>query len=130
MTQDVPGRGPARTTAPAAVDLGPRLRCTATTDGGLALRLEGSLDGDGVTRLHAALLDLTPEQALELTAGDVVVDLAAVDAVDLEALQLLVRLDQALESRGHTLRLSRPSPSLLRIVAGAGLLDALPLTTT
>ena len=113
-----------------AVDLGPHLRCTATTDGPLVLALVGSLTGESVTRLHAALLDLAPEQAARLTADDVVLDLAEVEAVDLEALQLLVRLDQALEARGHTLRLRRPTPALLRVVAGAGLLDALPLATT
>ncbi len=112
-----------------AVDLGPRLRCTATPTGPVELALEGSLDGEGVSRLHAALLDLSPAQALALTSGDVVLDLAAVTAVDLEALQLLVRLDQALEAHGHTLRLRRPTPALLRVVAGAGLLDALPLST-
>ena len=119
-----------RTTAAApAVDLGPRLRCTATTASGpVELALAGDLDGEGITRLHAALLDLSPAQALALTSGDVVLDLAAVDAVDLEALQLLVRLDHALEAHGHTLRLRRPTPALLRVVAGAGLLDALPLS--
>ncbi len=67
---------------------------------------------------------------MRLTADDVVLDLAEVEAVDLEALHLLVRLDQALEARGHTLRLRRPTPTLLRVVAGAGLLDVLPLATT
>ncbi len=120
---------PTRTTP--GVDLGPRLRCTAATASGpVELALEGSLDGEGVTRLHAALLDLSPAQALALTSGDVVLDLAAVDAVDLEALQLLVRLDEALEAHGHTLRLRRPTAALLRVVAGAGLLDALPLSVS
>jgi len=67
------------------------------------------------------VLDLGPAQTLALTSGDVVLDLAAVTAVDLEALQLLVRLDQALEAHGHTLRLRRPTPALLRVVAGASL---------
>ena len=66
------------------------------------------------------------EVAVLRCEGDL--DLAAVDAVDLEALQLLVRLDQALEAHGHSLRLRRPTPALLRVVAGAGLLDALPLS--
>ncbi len=129
VDREEPGRPSAETASEPAVDLGPRLRCTAA-DGPVEWTLEGSLDGEGVTRLHAALLDLSPAQALALTSGDVVLDLAAVDAVDLEALQLLVRLDQALEARGHTLRLRRPTPALLRVVAGAGLLDALPLSTS
>ena len=130
MSDDEAARGPAHMMASGlAVDLGPDLRCTATADRPLELTLEGSLDGESVTRLHAALLDLSPAQAQQLTAGDVVLDLAAVHTVDLEALQLLVRLDQALEAHGHTLRLRRPTAALLRVVAGAGLLDALPLST-
>ena len=125
MTEQTPTR---TTAATPAVDLGPRLRCTATTADPVEWTLDGDLDGEGVARLHAALLDLTPAQALAVTSGDVVLDLAAVDAVDLEALQLLVRLDHALEAHGHTLRLRRPTPALLRVVAGAGLLDALPLS--
>ena len=116
--------------AGAAVDLGSHLHCTATSDGPLVLALDGILTGESVTRLHAALLDLAPDQAARLTADDVTVDLSAVDAVDLDALHLLVRLDQALEARGHTLRLRRPTPALLKLVAGAGLLHALPLSTT
>ncbi len=111
-------------------DVGPRLRCTATADGPLELTLEGTLTSEGVTRLHSALLDLTPDMAQRLTAGDVTLDLAAISIVDVEALRLLVRLDQALEKRGHTVRLRRPTPALQRVVAGAGLLDVLPFTTT
>ena len=130
MTEDAAGAGPTGSAGAPAVDLGPGLRCTAATGSPLELTLEGSLTGEAVTRLHTALLDLSPVQAEQLTAGDVVVDLAAVHAVDVEALRLLVRLDTALDARGHTLRLRRPSPALLRVVAGAGLLDALPLSIT
>ena len=111
------------------IDVGPRLRCRTTGEAPLVLSLEGSLSGDSVRRLHAALLELDPPQVQALTAGDVVLDLGAVDAVDLEALRLLVRLDQALGTRGHTLLLRNPTRTLLHVVAGAGLLDALPLAT-
>ncbi len=60
--------------------------------------LTGSLTGQGVTRLHAALLDLSTAQAEQLASGDVVMDLSAVDAVDVEALPLLVTLDSVLDA--------------------------------
>ena len=130
MTEDGAGADRHDPAAAPAVDLGPGLRCTAATGSPLELTLEGSLTGEAVTRLHAALLDLDPSQAAQLTSDDIVVDVAGVDTVDVDALRLLVRLDSALDARGHTLRLRRPTPALLRVVAGAGLLDALPFTAT
>ena len=120
---------PATRTSIPQVDLGPDLRCSTAPGDPLVLTLTGRLSGQGVRRLHAALLDLDPAQAQQLTAADVVLDLAGVDAVDLEGLHLLVRLDAALEARGHTLRLRQPTRALLHVVAGAGLLAVLPLST-
>ena len=112
------------------VDLGPGLRCTLRSTERVAVALTGSLTGEGVTRLHTALLDLTTAQAEQLASGDVVLDLSAVDAVDVDALRLLVTLDHALEVRGHTVQLRNPTPALRRVIAGAGLSDILPLADT
>jgi anti-sigma B factor antagonist len=76
------------------------------------VRLEGLLDVRSVGDVRQELNDL-----IDSCDGDVIVDLAAVDAVDATGLGLLVATHRRAERQGRHLVLRHPMPSVVRILA-------------
>jgi anti-sigma B factor antagonist len=76
------------------------------------VRLSGYLDVRSVGDVRQQLNDL-----IDTTAGDIVVDLEAVDAMDATGLGLLVAAHRRVDRLGRNLVLRHPVPSVVRILA-------------
>jgi anti-sigma B factor antagonist len=76
------------------------------------VRLSGVLDVRSVGCVRQRLNDL-----IDSSEGDVVVDLAALDAVDATGLGLLVAAHRRVERLGRQLVLRHPLPPVVRILA-------------
>ncbi|HEU4947871.1 MAG TPA: STAS domain-containing protein [Kribbella sp.] len=76
------------------------------------VRLAGLLDVRSVGDVRRELNDL-----IDSSDGDVIVDLAKVDAVDATGLGLLVATHRRTQSLGRQLVLRHPVPSVVRILA-------------
>jgi anti-sigma B factor antagonist len=76
------------------------------------VRLAGVLDVRSVGYVRQQLNDL-----IDSSDGDVVIDLAAVDAVDATGLGLLVAAHRRVERLGRHLVLRHPLPPVVRILA-------------
>jgi anti-sigma B factor antagonist len=79
---------------------------------GNVVRLAGHLDVRSVGDVRQELNDL-----IDATAGDVIVDLKAVDVVDATGLGLLVAAHRRVERLGRHLVLRQPMPPVVRILA-------------
>jgi anti-sigma B factor antagonist len=82
------------------------------TDAENVIRLAGFLDVRSVGAVRQTLNDL-----IDTTAGDVVVDLESVDAMDATGLGLLVATHRRTQLLGRLLVLRHPVPSVVRILA-------------
>lgn len=80
------------------------------TDGN-TLVLTGSLDGRSTGEVRDLLYDHLQRH------GDIVVDLTAVDLIDVTGLTMLAAASKVVSRRGHRLRLRGCSPSLRRVIA-------------
>jgi len=76
------------------------------------LRPSGLLDVRSVGDVRQLLNDL-----IDNSAGDVIVDLSAVDAIDATGLGLLVATHRRTQLLGRQLVLRHPVPSVIRILA-------------
>jgi anti-sigma B factor antagonist len=76
------------------------------------VRLSGLLDVRSVGDVRQLLTDL-----IDNSAGDVIVDLGAVDAMDATGLGLLVATHRRTQLLGRQLVLRHPVPSVVRILA-------------
>jgi anti-anti-sigma factor len=76
------------------------------------VRLSGLLDVRSVGDVRQLLNDL-----IDNSAGDVIVDLGAVDAMDATGLGLLVATHRRTQLLGRQLVLRHPVPSVVRILA-------------
>jgi anti-anti-sigma factor len=78
---------------------------------GSAIRLGGHVDGRSTAALRDAILT-----ELGVTSGDVVLDLAAVEAVDLTALRTIAATSRHATLQGHRLLLRNCTPQVRRLL--------------
>lgn len=83
----------------------------ATTDDDGTVVLTGRFDGRSTARVRELLHDRVDED------GDVVVDLAGVESVDVTALRLLAATGALLDRQGRTLVLRGCTPAVRRLLA-------------
>jgi anti-anti-sigma factor len=79
---------------------------------GTVIRLAGQVDGRSTADLRDVLAD-----ALDRASGDLVLDLAAVESVDLTALRTIAAASRQATLRGHRLLLRGCSPLVRRLLA-------------
>lgn len=78
---------------------------------GNTLGLAGALDVRSTSVLRATLYDL-----LEQTEGDVLVDLGAVESIDMTTLKVLAVANRFAERRGRRVVLTHPTPGVRRLL--------------
>jgi anti-anti-sigma factor len=90
------------------------------TTNGSTLVLNGPVDGRTTGEIRPVLHRLIG------TYGDVVVDMAAVESIDLTALRMLAASARLAEGSGHTVTLRGCTPALRRVIAVSRLRRLLP----
>jgi anti-anti-sigma factor len=88
------------------------------------IRVVGELD-----MAAAGLLSAEVDRAIESSAGDVTVNLAAVTFLDSTGLSVLLRARAALVALGRRLVVDAPAPAATRIFELTGLQDTFQLAT-
>jgi len=88
----------------------PPLMQTDGEDGRVVVRLTGEIDLSNVDGLEARIDDAISD------AGDVVIDLTAIDFIDSRGLRLLKRVSTAVAGRDGTLVIIAPATSIARSV--------------
>jgi anti-anti-sigma factor len=91
-------------------------------DGQARVRFVGELDMAEVERAHHEVIE-----ALDQTAGALVIDLSALTFCDSSGVRLLFRLDSEAKARGRAMVLQDPTPPVRQVLGLLGVVDRLPI---
>ena len=91
-------------------------------EGGTLVRVKGEVDMASAPQLEAAI-----ERARETRPEQLVLDLAAVEFIDVSGLRVLIRAYHRAEEQGERLVIARASRPVRRLLALSGVADLIPI---